>query len=369
MGGIPPDRPGVAPASSSIEKLRNQQQWLEVLLDLLPLPTLFIEPRTARVTFANRAANAMAGGSLPLAQNAEEYARYYACTDREGNPLTVEQMPGTRVANGEAVSGDEIVWVTNGEERSVIVTADTVPGLFEHEPVCLLMMQDVTGMKHVEDELRKKNEEIEALNQRLQRAIAETHHRVKNNLQVISALIDIQLSEDAPTIPKSEVERLGQHVRALATVHELLTYETKTGGIVATLSVREMLNRLAPSLRGILGDRPISYRIDDVRLSVKHTTSLAALVNELVSNAVKHGEGEIEVVFTISEGRGHLIVTDRGPGFPQEFSTAIVAQTGMELIESLSQWDLGGEVAYRNHEDGGAEVEISFPVTAAESAG
>jgi two-component sensor histidine kinase len=210
--------------------------------------------------------------------------------------------------------------------------------------------------------VEEHTKEIDALNARLQRAMAETHHRVKNNLQVVSALVDMQLLDGRPTIASSEVYRLGQHVRALATIHDLLTHEAKRDGTIQYLSTREMMDKLIPLVRGVVGTRPLRYTADDAMVPVQLGTSLAVLLNELVSNAVKHGEGEIDISLAVCGANGSLAVCDGGPGFPTNFDAVAYAHTGLELVESLSRWDLQGEPVYENRPEGGARVVVSFPL-------
>jgi two-component system, sensor histidine kinase PdtaS len=109
--------------------------------------------------------------------------------------------------------------------------------------------------------------------------------------------------------------------------------------------------------------------VQDARLPVRQGTSLAVLVNELVSNAVKHGRGDIGLSFGMLPGsngsgpRARLEVTDQGPGFSPDFDPAKAANTGVELIESLGRWDLQGEVEYANRPEGGARVVVTFPLS------
>ncbi len=69
----------------------------------MPRPLLFIEPGTARVTFANRAANELAGGEFPKGIAGEDYHQFYYCTDANGDRIPNDQMPGVRVARGESL--------------------------------------------------------------------------------------------------------------------------------------------------------------------------------------------------------------------------------------------------------------------------
>lgn len=130
--------------------LRNQQKWLEYLLNLMPAPLLLIEPETAKVTFANFAADELAGGDYPKGKPAEEYHTIYYCTDANGNRIPDEQMPGVRVARGERLEGFEMDWQTPGGVRSLLIFADTLPAMHGHAATCVLMFQDISKLKQVE---------------------------------------------------------------------------------------------------------------------------------------------------------------------------------------------------------------------------
>jgi PAS domain S-box-containing protein len=135
------------------DTLRNQQQWLEYLLNLMPSPLLLIEPETAKVIFANHAADELAGGEFPKGKTAEEYHTVYYCTDADGKPIPNEKMPGVRVARGERLEGYEMDWHTPGGIRSLLVFADTLPAMYGHTATCVLMFQDISNLKHVEKSL------------------------------------------------------------------------------------------------------------------------------------------------------------------------------------------------------------------------
>ncbi|BDA67563.1 two-component hybrid sensor and regulator [Calothrix sp. PCC 7716] len=134
--------------------LRNQQNWLEYLLNLMPAPLLLIEPITAKVIFANRAADEIAGGEFPKGKSAEEYHTVYYCTDSTGQRIPDEQMPGVRVARGERLDGVEIDWHNpNGEIRSLLIFADTLSEMYGRPATCVLMFQDISKRKEVEKAL------------------------------------------------------------------------------------------------------------------------------------------------------------------------------------------------------------------------
>ena len=218
--------------------------------------------------------------------------------------------------------------------------------------------------KRAEQALRDEQKKIEGLNLRLQRAMTETHHRVKNNLQTIAAIVDMRLMDEEDTIPVEEIHRLGSQIRTLAAVHDILTHEAKRDGQAHNLSALAVLEKLIPMLQDTAAGRPIKYDVDDIRLPARQGSSLALVVNELVSNALKYGKGKVEISLKVRDKNAILTVRDHGPGFPDEFSVKKTANTGLELIEGLSRWDLGATTRFENHPKGGAHVTVEIPIPA-----
>ncbi len=135
--------------------LWEQQQWLEEALNLMPIPLLFIEPGTAKVTFANKAADSLAGGEFPKDKPAEEYHTIYYCTDDKGNRIPDEQMPGVRLARGERLSGVEMDWHTPVGIRSLLIYADTLPEMHGHPATGVVVFQDIAKLKQAEQAMRQ----------------------------------------------------------------------------------------------------------------------------------------------------------------------------------------------------------------------
>ena len=196
--------------------------------------------------------------------------------------------------------------------------------------------------KRIED-LQKNSQRIDTLNERLQRAMAETHHRVKNNLQVVSGLIELLTLDRMEEITPNELRRLSQHVRSLAALHDMLTQQARSDGGIDFLSTKDALDHLIPLLQSFTGPRPLNYTVDDTLLPIGYGTPLAVLLNELVSNAVKHGEGDIDVSLAVVNDQARLEVADAGPGFPPNFEWGKAAHTGLELVDTVTRFDLHGK--------------------------
>ena len=204
-------------------------------------------------------------------------------------------------------------------------------------------------------------EQAELLNDRLRRAMRESHHRIKNNFQVVSSLLEMRIGDTGESDCDEHLRNLQRHIRALTNIHDLLTHQTKDGAEADTLSVQAMLGWLIPMLRETSGGRPIKAEIADALFPMPKAVSLSLLVSECVSNAIKHSEGEIEITFRVAGGEASLEVCDDGVGFPSGFDWRKAAHTGLSLIDATARHDLRGEVRYENH-PGGGRVRITFPV-------
>ena len=231
------------------------------------------------------------------------------------------------------------------------------------------LTKEIQVRKRAEADLLATQEDISALNVRLRYAVTETHHRVKNNLQVITALVDMLRMNHTDAAYDTELQQVGQHIRALAALHDVLTSSSKFGSLDHDrIAVRDVLERLIPMLKMASGNREIKMDADDIYLSLKQCASFTLLVNELVTNATKHGAGVIRLRLKDAKKPGDrgdaglalLECCDAGPGFPKDFDPLVSSSTGFELMRMLSEWDLEGEVEFGNLPKGGARVTVKF---------
>jgi PAS domain S-box-containing protein len=318
-------------------------------------------------------------------------------TDNEGrvvlmNPVA-EELTGWKSEDGAGKPAAEVFHIVNEETRSLVespidkvIREGNVVGLANHTVVVapdgketpiddsgapirdasgnlmgvVLVFRDISERKEAEKAMVQNHAAIEDLNERLRRAMAETHHRVKNNLQIIAAMVDMQIMEDQAVVPLQELERLSLHIRTLAAIHALLTEEAKEGAQLDTILAKEVLDKLIPMIQQTVGSSKITYQVEEIKLPVRFGTSLTILVNELISNAVKHGKGSVNLSFKVVGDTVHLTVSDSGPGFPATFQSERDGNTGLSLIESVARWDFQGEVFYENRPEGGAAVTVRF---------
>ena len=162
----------------------------------------------------------------------------------------------------------------------------------------------------------------------------EVHHRVKNSLQLVRTMLGLQ-SRTASDETRAALDSAAARIMSIAAVHHRL-YE---GGSVEDADASVYLDGLIHDLRKMLVDlddgRTIHLHAQSVMLTADTLTPLGLIVSELVTNAFKHGFGDVTVTLRSEEGRLHLVVEDGGPGFPPASETK--GGLGMRLVTALAK--------------------------------
>jgi two-component sensor histidine kinase len=221
----------------------------------------------------------------------------------------------------------------------------------------LVLMHDVT-------ELRRRDRQIMSKDA----TIREIHHRVKNNLQTVAALLRLQ----ARRVPGAEARlALEESVRRVASI--ALVHETLSSVIDEDVAFDEIVDRLLGMLSDVTGS---AQRVRCSRVGTfgdvpaETATALVLVLTELVQNALEHGfpgraAGAVEI--TARRGRGQLVVTvgDDGVGLPEDFTAARSQRLGMQIVRTLVSAELGGEVEFRPREPaavGGTNAVVTMPL-------
>ncbi|MBL4709540.1 MAG: sensor histidine kinase [Flavobacteriales bacterium] len=193
--------------------------------------------------------------------------------------------------------------------------------------------------------------------------LREVHHRVKNNLQVISGMLQLQADKiDDPRV--DEVMQEGQErIKSMAIIHQCF-YE---GEELRDISFGDYLRELTKEISAFYGSKEfIQLHIEDnkERFNIDTSIPLGIIVNELISNAYKHAftfkeKGEIAVqLLQRTDGLCSLIIKDNGVGLPDKFNIEETQSMGLKLVRILIK-QIRGELEYLNN--GGAEFIITFP--------
>ena len=194
--------------------------------------------------------------------------------------------------------------------------------------------------------------------------LKEVHHRVKNNLQIVSSLLNLQ-ANNALDENIAKALREGQNrIKTIALIHQKL-YQTHD---VATIHMKPFLEELIQSISNSFSAQEkhvtLTNKIDDVVLETDMAIPIALILNELISNAFKYAfnfkeGGIIDINFTNEGENIHIIVKDDGSGLPQNFDTATSGGIGFKLLNSFIE-KLDGNLSIDRHN--GTSILMKFPL-------
>ncbi len=194
--------------------------------------------------------------------------------------------------------------------------------------------------------------------------IREMHHRIKNNLQTVAMLMQLQLA-DADRLDPREVLQTNIHrIRSIAAVHEILS--EKGFRLVDVKDVLERISRTTAETMTHPG-QALTIRVfgDAITLPSKPATAIALVVNELVQNSLEHAfadrsqDGQIDISLGRSAEEIIIIVRDNGSGLPENIKPGL----GLEIVETLVKEDLNGRLKFNRPANGGTEISLRLPRT------
>lgn len=255
--------------------------------------------------------------------------------------LTRDLVPARKRPDEETLSA-----VLGGRDgRATEVGTDEVTLIVRSIPLrpegersgALLLVRDVTELRSRDRELVTKDV-----------TIREIHHRVKNNLQTVAALLRLQARRTRAEDAKAALEEAVRRVGSIAIVHETLSH-----AVEETVDFDEIADRLGAMVVDVSGvEVPVRVVREGSfgKLASEAATPLAMVLTELLQNAVEHGyagasaatDGRVVVTARRIVGRLHVIVEDDGRGLPDDFDLDGSTQLGLSIVRTLVESELGG---------------------------
>ncbi|NYE37688.1 two-component sensor histidine kinase [Nocardioides cavernae] len=255
--------------------------------------------------------------------------------------LTRDLVPARKRPDEETLSA-----VLGGRDgRATEVGTDEVTLIVRSIPLrpqgdrsgALLLVRDVTELRRRDRELVTKDV-----------TIREIHHRVKNNLQTVAALLRLQARRTTAEDAKAALEEAVRRVGSIAIVHETLSH-----AVEETVDFDEIADRLGSMVVDVSGvEVPVRVVREGSfgKLSSEAATPLAMVLTELLQNAVEHGyagasgpaQGRVVVTARRIVGRLHVVVEDDGRGLPDGFDVDASTQLGLSIVRTLVESELGG---------------------------
>jgi two-component system, sensor histidine kinase PdtaS len=248
----------------------------------------------------------------------------------------------------------------NGEIRNVYALAVLIP----NSKGSLISLLDVTNQKNAENEIKRSLKEKETL-------LKEIHHRVKNNLTVISSLLNLQSryikdKDDLKMFMESQ-----SRAKSMAIIHQKL-YSSSD---LKHIDFEDYIKTLATDIFDVYVQDPsevkMFFDVDDIKLDINTSIPLGLILNELLTNTLKYAfpqdeegvskisNGTVTVKLHKNEGGYKLTVEDNGVGLPADFDINNTSSLGLQLINTLTQ-QIDGHVSYSSKSNGGTSFIVDF---------
>jgi two-component sensor histidine kinase len=193
--------------------------------------------------------------------------------------------------------------------------------------------------------------------------IREIHHRVKNNLQTVSALLRLQARRIEDPKASAAIEEAVRRVVSIALVHETLSATSQD-----LVQFDEVITKIIQGASE-LNIRPNEIQIKKVGefglISSMVATPLALVLTELIHNALEHGLSDsgdlVELRINRQAASMTITVTDNGAGIPNDFSLELNTNLGLQIVQTLTKNELAGKIEFIK-QNIGTQVQISFPL-------
>jgi two-component sensor histidine kinase/sensor domain CHASE-containing protein len=220
------------------------------------------------------------------------------------------------------------------------------------ENEAMVLVRDVTAQKEAEE---RRDQEV---------LLKEIHHRVKNNLQVISSLLALQAGSTADEKTRALLSESRDRVHSMALIHEKLYESGAERGISFAAYARDLAAHLRHSYAGNSESVVIKIDVEEVSLDMDVSVPCGLIINELLSNSLKYAfpggrQGTITVMLRrAAAGSLVLTISDDGVGFPREIDFRNPTSLGLRIVNILVE-QLKGTLAM--NEGGGTSFTISMP--------
>jgi PAS domain S-box-containing protein len=336
------------------EEMLRAEQLAHSILDQAAEAIVVVD-RAGKIVHATRVAHRLAGANV-LFRNFEEVFPLFTASG------LVSAMP-IADRRSRMLEGMEASFLRNGADvRQVAVTAGPVRGANREILGDVVTLIDITQRKGTEARMRASLLEKEAL-------LKEVHHRVKNNLQVITSMLNLQAKSVKDPKALEILDESRSRIRSIALIHETLCESAD----LTKVNMAPYIRSLAGALARAYGDGTlrIALKVDcgAVLLDVGQALPCGLLLNELITNALKHafpGGRQGEILVGLSEQGGHLalMVADDGIGLPEGVGVHGAETLGLQLVGTFAE-QLGGKIEIGGPP--GASFRIKFPIAPAEA--
>ncbi|MEH1817650.1 MAG: PAS domain S-box protein [Nostoc sp.] len=253
--------------------------------------------------------------------------------DENNTPEDVHQVLRTVILE----HGEATYEVHNLKKDGTPFWCSATASIFEHPEygsVIVAIQQDITEQKQAEEKIKASLKEKEVL-------LKEIHHRVKNNLGIVSSLLQMQCRRTQDPVVTAILRDSQNRIASIALVHEKLYRSQDLADIDFAQYIPDLTTHLFDSYNVSSSKIKLKIQVDGASLDIETAIPCGLIINELVSNALKYAfignrGGEIQVkFFQESDGTLILIIRDNGVGLPENFDSNQAKTLGITLVQGL----------------------------------
>ncbi|MEA2038551.1 MAG: PAS domain S-box protein [Thermodesulfobacteriota bacterium] len=310
--------------------LRKSEERYRSVFENTGTATVILE-EDATISMANTGFEKLSGYSREEIEGREKWTEFVVSEDLE----RMREYAAERRKNGGKAPTEYEFRFDNKRDsiKDIFLKIDMIPGT--KKSVASLI--DITARKKAEEETRRSLREKESL-------LAEIHHRVKNNMQIVSSLLSLQSKDIKDERALSLIKNCDDRIRSMSLIHEKLYLSKDLSSIDFHDYMEDLSARLFQTYRVDSRAVTFSSHIKDVRFNIETAMPLGLIANELISNALKYAfpedkKGEIAVKLTKNKKtEGYtLTVTDDGIGFPEKIDYRNTETFGLQLVDMLTE--------------------------------
>ncbi len=269
----------------------------------------------------------------------------------------IDQIIGNVMLGGSVTGIEKELLRKDGGSIAASVTIS--PLLDEKQNIigtsCII--RDITERKKAEEQIKASLKEKELL-------LQEVHHRVKNNLQVISSLLNLQSEYIREEKSRDMFKESQNRLMSMSLIHEKLYKSKDFTKLDFNEYVRELVDDLFQSYEGYAGKITLNINIDTVSLDIDSAIPCGLIISELVTNSLKYAfpdgrKGELNISLRpANENMIELMVGDNGVGIPEDVDFKKTATLGLHIVTMLVEGQLHGEISLNRAK--GTEFKIKF---------
>lgn len=256
--------------------------------------------------------------------------------------------------SGSSVSKETVRLHKDGTEVPVLI--HTVPVKFENNIIAIYgIYVDVSEVKKTENKLRRSLKEKKLL-------LEEIHHRVKNNLAIITSLLELQINQADDKIAIKQLKDSQARIFSMAMVHEQLYQMESFSCLEFDAYLKKLAKKIQTTFNDPATDVQIEFQTEPIEVSLDQAVTCGQLINEVMTNAFKHAfqgkqSGLIVIYLRENDGNIELRISDNGLGISNEALNDAYNSLGLTLIYTLTE-QLGGTLSIEN--EGGRNLKSAF---------